>query len=172
MDTRGKLFYSKYCKYSKKILNNIEENNMIDKFNLICIDNRRIHNNDIYIGNYKLPSQIDRVPMLLTSNELLSGEQILDYIKPHVEKVEQINEPSPLSITYKVSDVHSDNYSFVDSTSDEMSASGDGGTRQMYNYSRVNENYSIITPEESEKNPKISCSLEQLEELRKNDIKV
>ena len=44
---------------------------------------------------------------------------------------------------------HSDNYSFLDQNSDELSAKGDGGLRQMHAFATYNGNDSIETPPET-----------------------
>ena len=44
--------------------------------------------------------------------------------------------------------VVSDNFSFLSQTPDEMAAKGDGGTKQMYFYSGIEEGGSIETPPE------------------------
>ena len=42
----------------------------------------------------------------------------------------------------------SDNYSYLDLTSDQLSAKGDGGLRQLHNYVTINDNLTIATPPE------------------------
>lgn len=42
--------------------------------------------------------------------------------------------------------VHSDNFSFLDMSSEELSAKGTGGTRLMYNYSSLEPDQRIETP--------------------------
>jgi len=82
----------------------------------------------------------------------LSGNQILEYIKPQSKNIEEettkiSNEPSEYSMTNTMTGVVSDSYSFLDMSPDELSAKGNGGIRQMYNYSTLNEsNDSIPTP--------------------------
>ena len=67
--------------------------------------------------------------------------------------------------------VSSDRFSFIDSSSEDLSAKGNAGTRQMYNYTSFNgEDLPIITPMEKDKQPKINMNLEQLQEKRKNEL--
>ena len=42
--------------------------------------------------------------------------------------------------------VHSDNFSFLDMSAEELSAKGSGGTRLMYNYSSLVPDQRIDTP--------------------------
>ena len=83
-----------------------------------------------------------------------------------------MNEPTEYSLGNMMSGVVSDSYSFLDMSPDELSAKGDGGTSQLYNYSSLNESVnSIQTPLLDDKKPKINYSLEQLEQKRNKDIK-
>ena len=68
---------------------------------------------------------------------------------------------------------HSDNYSFLDQNSDELSAKGDGGLRQMC--ATYNGNDSIETPPESFTSSKIESQnvsnlLNKLQEERNKNI--
>lgn len=181
--SKPELYYSKYCKYSTNILDEMNKSGLQENFNYICIDNRVLKDNVYYInlldGTQKLlPPMINRVPILLLkpNYEILSGNQILDYIKPQtkqieVEKTMIMNEPTEYSLGNMMSGVVSDSYSFLDMSPDELSAKGDGGTRQLYNYSSLNESSnSIQTPLLDDKKPKINYSLEQLEQKRNEEI--
>ena len=65
----------------------------------------------------------------------------------------------------------SDCYSFLDQSSDELSAKGDGGLRQLHNYVTINENVNIATPPDDYEPDKIgNISLEKLQEQRNNEI--
>ena len=63
----------------------------------------------------------------------------------------------------------SDNFSFWDSTHEEMSASGNAGLKQMYSYATVDSqaNESIYTPQDNSKEKKQNISLEQLQQRDK-----
>ena len=53
----------------------------------------------------------------------------------------------PNSFTFNNnSDIISDNFSFLNQDSNEMSAKGDGGLRQIYNYCTLQNDDRIITP--------------------------
>lgn len=181
--SKPELYYSKYCKYSSIILEEINKHGLQSKFDYICIDSRTMKDNSYYIhlldGTQKLlPPMINRVPILLLkpNYEILSGNQILEYIKPQTKNIEQektmiINEPSEYSLGNTMSGVVSDSFSFLDMSPDELSAKGDGGTRQLYNYSTLNDSDSSIqTPMMDDKKPKLDYSLEQLEQKRNEEI--
>ena len=75
-------------------------------------------------SSFPLPPMINRVPVLLLkpNHEILSGNQIFDYIKPqantiHQEKTMLQNEPNPFSLNMDIANgygVASDNFSFLD----------------------------------------------------------
>jgi len=181
--SKHELYYSKYCKYSGIVLEEMNKCGLQNDYNYICIDSRILKDNVFYInlldGTQKvLPPMINRVPILLLkpNYEILSGNQILDYIKPQTKHIEQektmlVNEPAEYSLSNMLSGVISDSYSFLDMSPDELSAKGDGGTRQLYNYSSLNEfGDSIQTPSLEDKKPKLDYSIEQLEQKRKEEI--
>lgn len=186
--TKHLLFFSNYCNHSKTLLGELNKRNVLDSLELICIDNRFLKEKITYIclnnnQNMPLPPMINSVPTLciLPNHEILKGKQILGYFNPVSKNIQQerekINlEPNPFSIggeTIGQYGVSSDNFSFWDSNSDELSASGDGGTRQMYNYVSINDgnkNDSIYTPSEEIKENKMKMTLEQLQQQRQQEI--
>ena len=181
--SKHELYYSKYCKYSAVILEELNKCGLQTEFNYICIDSRTLKDNVFYIhlldGTEKLlPPMINRVPILLLkpNYEILSGNQILDYIKPQSKHIEQektmlVNEPTEYSLGNTMSGVVSDSYSFLDMSPDDLSAKGNGGTRQLYNYSSLNESSgSIQTPVLEDKKLKLDYSIEQLEKKRNDEI--
>lgn len=181
------LFYSTFCKYSSELLEHMKKNNFLEKIDLICIDSRFINDNITYISlpnnqSMPLPPMINSVPTLciLPNHEILTGKKILNYFQPISKNIQdernKINlEPNPFSLdkeTIGSYGVSSDNFSFWDCQTEELSACGDGGERQMYNYSSIqNEKDSqIYTPSEEIKEKKQNMSLEQLQEKRNNEI--
>jgi len=176
---KPELYFSKYCKHSSKILEELNHMGMNKKFNYICIDKRVVKQNITYILNpdgstFPLPPMINRVPVLLLkpNHEILSGDQIIEYVKPQIKNINEektmlFNEPNPFSLKSDPGGVMSDNFSFLDTPVSEMSAQGNGGMRQMYNYSTLDTNQEIPTQLESDKKPKLNMTLEQLEQERK-----
>lgn len=104
------LYYSNYCPHSKNILEFIIKNNIMDKLEFFCVDNRYQDQNTgiIYIisENKKtktlLPPNIKEVPTLLLVRDrynIISGNEIINYFKPNVKSVfNEINEPIPSSL--------------------------------------------------------------------------
>ena len=183
--TKHEIYFSKFCKHSAKVLEDINKSGLNDKFIYISIDKRFVKNNITYILNsdgtsFPLPPMISRVPTLLLkpNHEILSGNQILEYIKPQIKNIsdeKQLlqNEPNPFCLIVDNGNsfgVNSDNFSFLDTSTDDLSAKGEGGLRQMYNYSTLNQDDNIYTPSQTDKQSKLNTSLEELEEQRKNDI--
>jgi hypothetical protein len=68
--------------------------------------------------------------------------------------------------------VMSDNYSFLDQSSDDLSAKGSGGLRQLYNYATIDFNQTIECPAIEEKQARIGpdVTLEKLQKERNEQI--
>ncbi len=186
-NTKNLLFYSHNCPHSLSILNDLNKANKINEIELICVDNRHIKDNITYItlpGNQHmpLPPMINSVPTLciLPNHEIFKGAQIKHYLLPIAKTLEQekqaINhEPNAFALgseTNGTFGVSSDNFSFWDSTHEEMSASGNAGLKQMYSYATVDSqaNESIYTPQDNSKEKKQNISLEQLQQQRQNEL--
>jgi hypothetical protein len=181
---KHELYFSKYCKHSSKLLEDLNQLGMSKKFNYISIDKRVIKQNVTYILNpdgtsFPLPPMINRVPVLLLkpNHEILVGDQILEYVKPQIKNINEektmlFNEPNPYMFKGAGGvGVVSDEFSFLDSSVTELSAQGNGGMRQMYNYATLDTNaetMSIPTQYDPDKQPKLNMTLEQLENQRKN----
>ena len=178
---KHELYFSKYCKHSSKLLEDLNQLGMSKKFNYISIDKRVVKQNVTYILNpdgtsFPLPPMINRVPVLLLkpNHEILVGDQILEYVKPQIKNIEEektmlFNEPNPYMFTGDRGNVVSDEFSFLDSSVTELSAQGNGGMRQTYNYATLDaipENIPIKF--DPDKQPKLNMTLEQLEQQRKN----
>ena len=67
------LFYSKKCQFSNKILNLMKQNNILDKFKLVCIEEINIRT---------LPSSITSVPTLIApeSKFPLVGQSAFEFL--------------------------------------------------------------------------------------------
>jgi hypothetical protein len=179
---KHELYFSKYCKHSSKLLEDLNQLGMSKKFNYISIDKRFVKQNVTYVLNpdgtsFPLPPMITRVPVLLLkpNHEILLGDQILEYVKPQIKNIEEektmlFNEPNPYMFTGdRGGNVVSDEFSFLDSSVSELSAQGNGGMRQTYNYATLDGNSeSIPIKFDPDKQPKLNMTLEQLEQQRKN----
>ena len=65
------IFYSEQCNFSKKLLDYINKNNLIQLFKLINIDNTK-----------NIPSNIDSVPTIIDTdlNQYLKSKKVFEYI--------------------------------------------------------------------------------------------
>ena len=183
------LYYSNYCENCKKLLQ-ILSKNTVSNINYICIDNRIIENNNgnqvTYIilenGNKTLlPHIVTKVPSLIPPDNkfILHGKQIFNYIQSSNNKTSTANQneiidPEPCSMNLDILGqygVMSDNFSFLNQTSDELLAKGNGGEKQLYNYETINHSSHIIAPIEDFKPDKVGeVNINKLEEERNNDI--
>lgn len=187
---KHQLFYSKYCKHSMAILDKIRKSGQESQFDYVCIDSRFVKDNITYInimnGNQQmpLPPMINRVPALLMvpNYEVLVGDQILEFIAPSAitVKEEENNmmnmDPNPYSINNETIGgfgVTSDNFSFLDTSPEDLGAGGNGGSRQMYNYSGVEnmDSGAISTPVEQDRGNKMKLSMEEIQNRRNMELK-
>ena len=180
------IYYSNFCEKSKKLLQVLAKSACSKEIHFLCIDKREkspdgvthliLENGDKIL----LPPQVNRVPALLLlnrGNQILYGDQILQYLTPVENEMKQVatnnnGEPAPFSLTtdFMGHGVASDTYSFWDQTSDELLAKGNGGMRQMYNYSTIDYSNTgrIETPPDNYTPDKVGqVSLEQLQQNRK-----
>jgi hypothetical protein len=183
------LYYSNYCPNSKKVLQFISKNGLIEKVNCICIDKRITNPNtgqmQIELENGKkvlMPPNIQYVPALLIVAKKYSaifGGEIISYFEPYVKsKADEATSfnGEPVGITLgqpSGSNISSEQFTFYNMTPDELSAKGKGGQRQMYNYvSAEHSNYSIQTPIDTYRPDKVGegVSIESLEKKRNQDV--
>jgi hypothetical protein len=183
------LYYSNFCEHSKKLLQGLSKFENNKDIHFICIDKRVKENNKTFIvlpngQKIIMPDHVTKVPALLLLDQnykILYGEMITDYFKPKqqlaVKQATNNNfEPSAFSFSgnsYSTG-INSDNYSFLDMDSTSLSATGNGGLRQMHNYIGYNDTFNITTPVDDfdYKSTKISedLTIEQLQQQRANEL--
>lgn len=146
------LYYSTFCNNCDNLLSTIGRNETFKKdTHFICIDNRVKKSDGIYIilSNQKeilLPENITKVPalqLLNRGNQSLFGQDILKYIENNYNSNSKNSNNISSNINSEIesfnfgdfnnSGVYSDNFSFLDQSSESLSASGDGGLRQLRN---------------------------------------
>lgn len=184
------IYYSNHCDKSKAVLSALSKSRVQDDIHFLCIDKRvRAANGSgawhiVTETGEKvlLPPQVNRVPALLLLNKghmVLYGEQILQHFQPknvalNNEATNFNGEPNSFSLGRESMGgfgVASDNYSFLDQSADELSAKGNGGMRQLYNYATLDLVDKIETPPDNYSPDKVgSVSLEQLQQKRNSDI--
>jgi len=183
------IYYSTHCDKSKAVLTALSKSQVSNEIHFLCIDKRvKSSNGSVHIltetgEKVLLPPQVNRVPALLLLNKghmVLYGDQILQHFQPkNVALNDQATgfngEPNAFALGRESMGsgfgVASDNYSFLDQSADELSAKGNGGMRQLYNYATIDIVDKIETPPDNYSPDKVgSVSLEKLQQQRNSDI--
>ena len=183
------LYYSNYCNNCKPLLQKLSQSTIKDDMHFICIDKRiKKQNGNTYIilennEEILLPPNISKVPALLLlnrGNRVLFGEEIYDFIKPQEVEINNKStsnngEPFAFSLMDNTTSgfgVASDNFSFLDQDTQELSAQGNGGMRQQHHYANLDLQNAIETPPDTYTPNKVGeVSIENLQQKRNNDIK-
>ena len=183
------IYYSNHCDKSKAVLTALSKSQVSNDIHFLCIDKRVKSSTGAWHiltesgEKVLLPPQVNRVPALLLLNkghQVLYGDQILQHFQPkNVALNDQATgfngEPNAFALGRESMGsgfgVASDNYSFLDQSADELSAKGNGGMRQLYNYATIDIVDKIETPPDTYSPDKVgSVSLEQLQQKRQSDI--
>ena len=183
------IYYSTHCDKSKAVLTALSKSQVSNDIHFLCIDKRVKSSTGAWHiitethEKVLLPPQVNRVPALLLLNkghQVLYGDQILQHFQPkNVALNDQATgfngEPNAFALGRESMGsgfgVASDNYSFLDQSADELSAKGNGGMRQLYNYATIDLVDKIETPPDTYSPDKVgSVSLEQLQQKRQSDI--
>jgi len=188
MDT---LYYSNYCKHSQRVLQYLVKANLTNKISFICIDKRKrdANNNQMYIvlengQSVVMPPNVHNVPALLLVKEnykVILGDDIIAHYQPQAQESGQEKagsfkgEPVGTSLMQSNGGVNivSEQYTLYSMTPDELSAKGNGGRRQMYNYvSAQDDIVSIYTPSDTYQADKINSdvTVDSLQQKRMDDI--
>jgi hypothetical protein len=182
------LYYSKYCDNCKKILFKIGKDKIKEDIHFLCIDKRKKVKDKIYIvlsdgKELLMPEEIQKVPALLMlnrGNRIIYGKEILDLFEPILEnnKTKSTLGGEPLAFSnFEMGNNLSDNYSYLDQSSEELKTSGEGGLRQMHSFATYNITDEIETPPETFVSEKIKSGnvsklLSKLQEERSKEIKL
>lgn len=184
------LYYSNYCEKCKELLQNLANSHIQNDIHFICLDSRVKKKNTTYIQfengiEIELPDCITCVPSLIILNRgnmMITGNKVKEYL---LNKHKELNmkatkkehgiiegEPNSFSL-HDFGNIHSDSFSYLDQTSEELSAVGHGGTRQLHNYVPINQDVTIETMKETydKKQGKIGeIDLQKLQQQREMDI--
>tara|TARA_Y100001980_G_C14517478_1_gene292792 strand:+ start:109 stop:657 length:549 start_codon:yes stop_codon:yes gene_type:complete len=174
------LYYSNFCNNCKRLLEIVSKDNTFkNKTHFICIDNRSKRDKETYIilNNQKeilMPEFIKNVPTLQLinrGNQILLGEQILEYIKSTNNVL--VSDPDAFDLgNINNNGVFSDNYSFLDQSIESMSAKGNGGLRQVRNNALLDFVDNIETPVDDYTPNKIGeISLDKIQQEREGLLK-
>lgn len=177
------LYYSNYCNHSKNLLIELSKTKIKDEMHFICIDKRvKGKSGEILIilengSMLPLPPNIIEVPSLLMlnhGNNVLTGENIYHFLEPKNKELNTIatqNNLEPLAFSVTEMNGMSDNYSYLDMTSEELSAKGTGGTRIIHSFSLLEQNQSIETPNDDYEPNKVNESdIKKFEEERQKEV--
>ena len=179
------LYYSNYCQHSQKLLKELAQSTIKDEIHFISIDNREKAADGQTIINLEknqkviLPTTVTRVPALLLINknyEVLFGDDINRHLQPKQKEITRVatqSQGEPAAFSLGGGSVVSDNYSFLDMTSEDLSAKGGGGTRQMHSYAGLDYNDKIDTPDDNYYPNKVNDGdLERLQRERDADVQM
>jgi len=183
------LYYSNYCKHSQKILNFFVKNNLTDKASFICIDKRKQDPNtgQIYVilengTQLLLPPNVHSVPSLLLVKQnynVILGDSIITKYQTTVETNKNTatqgqGEPMGVSLASVITgSVVSEQYTSYSATPQELSSKGQGGSRQLFNYVKANEDPpSIATPPDTYRPDKVSqnVTVDSLQQIRNDEV--
>ena len=183
------LYYSNFCNHSKPLIQQLAKSDVKNDIHFICIDKRKEQNNKTYIllengQELLLPGTVSKVPAMLNlkTNQVIFGDDIYKSLKPKEEQIVRestFNNMEPLAYSLNSSSavsqfgIFSDQFSFFDMDPTSLSAKGEGGTRQMYNYVPLDVHEKIYTPDESKiENTKLEheMTVERIQKMRDNDL--
>jgi hypothetical protein len=179
------LYYSNYCKHSKAILDYLVKNDVIHTINCICIDQRKVNSLQgqtlitLENGNtVLLPPNVYSVPSLLLIKEnyrCVVGNEIKNIYKSKISEKQDIafkGNGEPQAFTLGAKDIQSEQFTFYNSTMEDLSAKGSGGMRPLYHYVPADGNVSIPTPPDTYKPNKVGqdITVDKLEQKRSEEM--
>ena len=164
------------------------KNDVIQTLNCICIDQRKVNplqgQTQITLENGNtvlLPPNVYSVPSLLLVKEnyrCVVGNEIKNIYKSKIsEKQENAyrGEGEPQAFSLGAKDIQSEQFTFYNSSTEDLSAKGSGGMRPLYHYVPADGNISIPTPPETYKSNKVGQEItvdtlqqQRTEEMTKN----
>lgn len=182
-------YYSNFCQNCKQVLSVVSRSPVKDEMHFLCVDDRvKGANGATYIKlpdgqKVILPPTVSRVPALLLLNRghhVLFGEEIMQHIQPSVEAMKHTavvhqGEPMAFSLGGGSFGVASDSFSFLDMSTDDLSAKGGGGLRQQHMYAGISHSDQIETPPDNYSPDTIGnggVSMEQLQASRESDVRL
>ena len=178
------LYYSNYCKHCKELLVKLSRTKRREDIHFICIDKRQVHKDgttNIILENGQrllLPPNVKKLPCVLLlhhGNRVIDGlKEIMHYLNPgEVEINNQATNLNGEPLAFSVSEMGglSDNYSYLDMSSDELSAKGNGGMRMMHSFTGWKQNQTIATPPDDYQPNKVgNVDLGKIQEQRNREI--
>ena len=183
------LYYSNYCKHSKKVVEFLAKGGLTETIDCICIDKRKRNptTNQIVVflengQQVTMPPNINSVPALLLVNQkykLVLGLDIIKHFEPQMkDKLASANFGNGEPLGYSInptsgSNIVSEQFTYYSMTPEELSAKGAGGRRQMYNYVPASQNNAAIpTPPDNYRPDKIDSevTIDKIQQQRNSDV--
>lgn len=175
------IYYSNFCEPSKKLLQELAKTKLGRELHYICIDVRFKDPNGrtfVQVENQRvlLPPAITRVPSLyiMETKQALFEESIYEFLAPKQQAVTRAATSGNMEPECFVTPRMSDSFSFWDQEPDDLAAKGNGGMRQLHQFSTVEASESIPTPPENYEPDKIgkngSKSLEEYKAERERAV--
>jgi hypothetical protein len=165
------------------------KNNLTDKVSFICIDKRKQDPNtgQIYIvlengTQILLPPNVHSVPSLLLVKQnynVILGDNIIAKYQTTVETNQEVatqgqGEPMGVSLASVATGlVVSEQYTSYNASPQELSTKGQGGSRQLFNYVKANEDPpTISTPPDTYRPDKVAqnITVDSLQQIRNDEI--
>ena len=182
------LYYSNYCKHSKKILQFFVNNNLTDQLNFICVDKRKQDPNtgQIYVilengTNILLPPNVHSVPSLLLVKQnysVILGDDIMAKFQEQIKTMNDdatLGNGEPVGValdSVRIGTIVSEQYTPYGATPEELSTKSKSN-RPIYNYVSANSDTSTInTPPDTYRPDKVSegTTVDALQQLRNEEI--
>ena len=182
------LYYSNYCKHSKKILQFFVNNNLTDQLNFICVDKRKQDPNtgQIYVilengTNILLPPNVHSVPSLLLVKQnysVILGDDIMSKFQEQIKTMNDdatLGNGEPVGValdSVRIGTIVSEQYTPYGATPEELSTKSKSN-RPIYNYVSANRDTSTInTPPDTYRPDKVSegTTVDALQQLRNEEI--
>lgn len=185
-------YYSNYCAHSKKVIEFLAKGGFTDSLSCICIDKRKRNPNTnqtvIYLENGQqaiMPPNIQSVPALLLVNQkykMVLGTDIIRHFEPMMkDKLASANFGNGEPLGYSIAgsgggggcNVVSEQFTYYNMTPEELSAKGQGGRRQLYNYVPASQPVMTInTPEDKYRPDKVDSevTIDKIQQQRNTDV--
>lgn len=180
------LYYSNYCKHSKEILDFLIKNDLTKQLNCLCVDKRKVDpvSGQVHIvlengSTVLLPPNIHSVPTLMLVKDnyrVIMGSAIKSQFQSQVQENNDFatqGNGEPMSFSLGSKDVMSESFTMFNASVEDLSAKGNGGGRNLYNYVSANGNASTIpTPPETYKSEKLSSDItvDSIQQQRNQDM--
>lgn len=176
------LYYSRYCNNCQEVLMALKNQPPKDKVHYLPVDTREVRDGKtcIILQNGEaviLPPTIDKVPALLLLDRgcaCIYGSNIIEHLIPNMlntkEAVQSELAPDSFSFSGTFGGVASDSFSFLDQSSQDLEAKGNGGMRQRHHYAALDSKIAIRTPPDTWTPDKVAeGSIQKLEEERNRE---